>query len=868
MIHKITIPVGGTLGGGSSSGFNNPMTSPGDIIVGGSLGQANRLPVITSIQPSILTSVNNSTYWTDLSSLIPVNLTYSTVIGDGINKDIQILHNLNTEQIIVGTWETGGLKRSIACSVSIVSNNIITLHFNSIPTISSIRVTIISSIFGSSGGGAGGTTSLPNQSGYGGSFLKTNGTSASWSPIVFPQELPPQTGNIGKYLTTDGSIASWNNLPPWPNPMTASGDLIIGGVLGAASRLGRGTEAQVLATIGNTLVWVTQTWMTNPMSQAGDLIIGGAFGASGRLARGADNQVLTVSGSSLIWTTQVPSVSTNSGKVLSNDGLNTLWKAINEVPTISIGDNTKILSNNGTTSLWITNTAPPDLTGNSSKFLTNNGTVTSWASIAQVPATLGQAGKLLSNDGGSYSWNNLVSVMPTVTAQGGKFLTTDGIGISWAVPPTGFNNPMTTAGDLIVGGTSGSATRLAIGTNGYILTIAAGSPTWVAPTTPPPSLTNPMVTVGDLIIGGVSGGPTRLSIGANGTILQSNGASPNWISATVVPAVTGHPSTWLYSDGTSAYWSAFTTIPSQTGYNNQFLKTDGINLLWAAIPAGFANPMTTLGDMISSSTGGSPSRLPIGTNGQVLTVISGSSGWANNVIGLPSQATNGTKFLTTDGLIPSWSNIYQVPTVVGQSGKFLGNDGINYSWLNLPNQLPTVVGQTGKYLSNNGIVASWEPYSGIPSITGNAGKVLSTDAVTTFWITPSGAGTALSRIPITVTTSNLPVLTGETKTIDTTCKTFQVYKVTANYPCRLRIYGTLTAASLDYSRTVSNDPTGNHLMYLELVLSQSNLTWTMSPVPTCANMDAITTTNTYMTIENTDSASRIITLNFELLKLE
>ena len=43
-------------------------------------------------------------------------------------------------------------------------------------------------------------------------------------------------------------------------------------------------------------------------------------------------------------------------------------------------------------------------------------------------------------------------------------------------------SPMTTAGDIIYGGTSGTGTRLAKGTDGQVLTLASGLPSWVAPT--------------------------------------------------------------------------------------------------------------------------------------------------------------------------------------------------------------------------------------------------------------------------------------------------------------------------------------------------------------------------------------------------
>lgn len=44
----------------------------------------------------------------------------------------------------------------------------------------------------------------------------------------------------------------------------------------------------------------------------------------------------------------------------------------------------------------------------------------------------------------------------------------------------GFTNPMTTAGDLIIGGASGAAARLGIGSAGQVLTVAAGDPSWAA----------------------------------------------------------------------------------------------------------------------------------------------------------------------------------------------------------------------------------------------------------------------------------------------------------------------------------------------------------------------------------------------------
>lgn len=45
----------------------------------------------------------------------------------------------------------------------------------------------------------------------------------------------------------------------------------------------------------------------------------------------------------------------------------------------------------------------------------------------------------------------------------------------------GMTNPMTTAGDTIYGGASGTPTRLAIGSTGNVLTVSGGNPVWAAP---------------------------------------------------------------------------------------------------------------------------------------------------------------------------------------------------------------------------------------------------------------------------------------------------------------------------------------------------------------------------------------------------
>ena len=65
--------------------------------------------------------------------------------------------------------------------------------------------------------GAGGLTfgdvdALPAQTSNAGKFLTTDGTDASWSTIVHPEELPSQSGQADKFLTTDGTNVNWETV--------------------------------------------------------------------------------------------------------------------------------------------------------------------------------------------------------------------------------------------------------------------------------------------------------------------------------------------------------------------------------------------------------------------------------------------------------------------------------------------------------------------------------------------------------------------------------------------------------------------------------------------------------------------------------
>ena len=83
---------------------------------------------------------------------------------------------------------------------------------------------------------------------------------------------------------------------------------------------------------------------------------------------------------------------------------------------------------------------------------------------------------------------------------------------------------------------------------------------------------------------------------------------------------------------------------------------DGVTTANAAIPA---STLTTKGDLLARTTA-TLQRLPVGSNGQVLTADSTATvgvSWSTLTNEVPSQTGNGGKFLKTDGSAASWANV-------------------------------------------------------------------------------------------------------------------------------------------------------------------------------------------------------------------
>ncbi len=73
---------------------------------------------------------------------------------------------------------------------------------------------------------------------------------------------------------------------------------------------------------------------------------------------------------------------------------------------------------------------------------------------------------------------------------------------TWVAVAGGLSNPMNTVGDLIIGGSSGTPTRLAAGSNGYVLEMVSGSPAWALVTGTGTVTSVAMTVPSDMSIGG------------------------------------------------------------------------------------------------------------------------------------------------------------------------------------------------------------------------------------------------------------------------------------------------------------------------------------------------------------------------------
>jgi len=161
---------------------------------------------------------------------------------------------------------------------------------------------------------------------------------------------------------------------------------------------------------------------------------------------------------------------------------------------------------------------PPVSPANGAMYIVASGAIGAWS---------GQSGKLAYwlTSVGAWSFATPVNGWSVwVTDEAERYELKAG---AWSIVSSGgggMSNPMTSVGDIIVGGASGTPARLAAGTSGQVLSIQSGTPAWVDPSG-----------------GGVS------AVTATSPIVSSGGATPN---ISINPATTSAAGSMSSSDKT------------------------------------------------------------------------------------------------------------------------------------------------------------------------------------------------------------------------------------------------------------------------------------------------------------------------------
>lgn len=339
-------------------------------------------------------------------------------------------------------------------------------------------------------------------------------------------------------------------------------------------------------------------------------------------------------------------------------------------------------------------------------------------------ANAGAAGSTTNITIGSTAGTSTTTLNGTVNLANPLSIANGGTGQTTKATAYNALSPMTTTGDLEYEVSAGTAARLAIGTTGQLLTVVAGAPAWASPATNGTVTSvaladstglfaitgSPVTTNGTLTLSsfnsqaqhtflaapsGAPGAPTFRTIvssdvptldqnttGTASNITAASNATLTTLSALSLPfsQVTGTvpvnqggtslttltANNVILGNGTSA------PLFVAPGTSGNVLTSNGTTWQSTTPATGFTNPMTTTGDMIYSNPGSTPVRLPIGSNGQVLTTVSGLPAWSNQS-GTSAFAAYQSSQITTAssnivGAFATFSNspaFTIIPTVTG-----------------------------------------------------------------------------------------------------------------------------------------------------------------------------------------------------------
>ncbi len=564
----------------------------------------------------VLTTNGGIATWSSLSSL-PVLSANQLLSNNGSNTGITVAGDLTLSVSgTTGTFTIGNnavTNTKLATGIDAAKITTGTLPVAQVPGLDAAKITTGVLPVGLGGTGAS------NLSGV----LVGNGSSA-FTAIT--------TGSNGQVLTVNAGVPSWQNAP------TASG--AAGGDL-------TGTYPNPTLALGS----VTSTKLaTNAVATAN--IAAGAVDDS-KIANVAPSKILQSSATNgqilkwngTVWAPAADNVggggapTLNPGQIIVGDG------STNSAATIS--QDAVLNSTNGNITVQglqgrpIASTVPA-----TNSVYQYNGTqwtpvvLSGGGTVTNVATGTGLTGGPISSTGTiSIAASGVTATELAANAVTNAKIAANAVNTSQIIDGTITDTDVSASAAIAVN-------KLATGTNGQVLTVSGGVPTWQTSS----ALTNPMTTTGDLIAGGPAGVPGRLGIGTNGQVLTVNAGIPSWQNAPAPSGAAGGDLAGTFPNPTIASGAGTNIITAING---------------AASLINGARINTSFGAQNISTTGTLTSGAITATN---LASINGATySWPNsNAAGVLTN--NGSGTLT-------WAPSTGLSTSLTSANIFVGNSG-------------------------------------------------------------------------------------------------------------------------------------------------------------------------------------------------
>jgi hypothetical protein len=563
--------------------------------------------------------------------------------------------------------------------------------------------------------------------------VANGGTGASTATDGLNNLLPSQTGNNGKVLATDGTNATWTT--------NGSGD-----VVGPASATDNAV-ARFDTTTGKLIQNSGVTIDDNSNINANAL-------DDGYLNTAASGTLITLTSASVRRYT----ITGSGGQTIKLPDATTLANG-----AVFQFDNNQssgaITVNNNSNTLIVSVPSGGFVLVN---LLSNATAAGSWDRHDQAPANVSWSTNTFDYAGSitSATWNgNAVAINRGGTGQ--------------ATASAAFNalSPLTTAGDVLYGGTSGAGTRLGIGSAGQVLTVNAGAtaPQWSTPTTG--TVTAVSVNSANGFAGTSSGGATpalTLSTSITG-VLKGNGTA---ISAATAgtdysAGTSANNSGLVYSTTTTGALTTATGAQVATALGSTNITGSAANVTGVVLGAnggtGVANTGSTItvagnlshaGAFTQTFTATANTALTLPTSGTLISTVTNMA--ANPVTGTPSASN----YLRGDG---TWAAVTasaggsNTQVQYNNAGALAGSANLTFDGTTLTGAFSGAHNGTVGATTPNTVVATQLTVNG-----SNLNTAISPTGTGTVTISPAGALTINPTAASTINNASIGATTAST----------------------------------------------------------------------------------------------------------